>query len=58
MTTQTQAPARPRLDAETAAIGLAAVLGLAMIFVAGFAKATVAHDFAHDQRHSLAFPCH
>ena len=50
--------ARARLDAETLSLAAAAVLGLSLIFVAGFANATVLHDAAHDQRHAIAFPCH
>lgn len=36
----------------------AITLGLALLFAAGFAQATVMHDTAHDQRHAMAFPCH
>jgi cobalt transporter subunit CbtB len=50
--------ARARLSSETLSIAFAAVLGLGLIFVAGFAEATVVHDAAHDQRHAIAFPCH
>ena len=50
--------ARGRLDTETLSIAAAALLGLSLIFVAGFANATVLHDAAHDQRHAIAFPCH
>jgi cobalt transporter subunit CbtB len=50
--------ARLRLDAEALSIAAAALLGLSLIFVAGFANATVLHDAAHDQRHAIAFPCH
>lgn len=32
--------------------------GLALIFVVGFAPMAVAHNAAHDTRHSVAFPCH
>ena len=49
---------RARLDAETLSIAFAALLGLSLVFVAGFAEATVLHDVAHDQRHAIAFPCH
>jgi cobalt transporter subunit CbtB len=49
---------RARLDAETLSIAAALLLGLSLIFVAGFANATVLHDAAHDQRHAIAFPCH
>ena len=54
----TLSAARARLDAETLSIALAALLGLGLIFAAGFANATVLHDAAHDQRHAIAFPCH
>ena len=49
---------RARLDAEVASILAAGLLGLGLIFAAGFAEATVLHDAAHDQRHAIAFPCH
>jgi cobalt transporter subunit CbtB len=49
---------RARLGAETLSIAAAGLLGLSLIFVAGFAEATVIHDAAHDQRHAIAFPCH
>ena len=47
-----------RLDSGALSIALAAVLGLGLIFVAGFAGATAVHAAAHDQRHAIAFPCH
>lgn len=39
-------------------LGLAALLGLFVIGIVGFAQADVAHNAAHDYRHSMAFPCH
>ncbi len=33
-------------------------LGLAILYVVGFAAPAVIHDAAHDARHSLNFPCH
>ncbi len=42
----------------TTSIALVFVLGLTMLFVSGFAQATVLHDAAHDARHAMAFPCH
>lgn len=36
----------------------AAVLGLAILYVVGFAQPAMVHDAAHDARHSAAFPCH
>jgi len=32
--------------------------GIVMLFAVGFAPMDVAHNAAHDTRHSLAFPCH
>ena len=40
------------------AIALAALMGVGLIFVAGFASSATIHDAAHDQRHAIAFPCH
>lgn len=38
---------------------LAAIaLGLAVLYVAGFAGPERIHNAAHDARHSLNFPCH
>ena len=34
------------------------LLGLGLVFAAGFADASALHDAAHDQRHAIAFPCH
>ena len=36
----------------------AAVLGLVILFGVGFAPMDMAHNAAHDTRHSVAFPCH
>lgn len=36
----------------------AALLGLALVYLAGFAHADALHDGAHDARHSASFPCH
>ncbi|HEU5096654.1 MAG TPA: CbtB domain-containing protein [Reyranella sp.] len=37
---------------------VAAVLGLSLVFLTGFAQPQVLHNAAHDTRHSLSFPCH
>ena len=37
---------------------VAAVLGLVIVFAAGFAPSDAMHNAAHDTRHSFAFPCH
>lgn len=39
-------------------LGLAALLGIVILGVTGFSSMAVAHNAAHDYRHSLAFPCH
>lgn len=36
----------------------ALAFGMVIIFAVGFAPMEVAHNAAHDARHSLAFPCH
>jgi cobalt transporter subunit CbtB len=56
MTTKTAAIARTNTD--ILAIALAALMGAALIFVAGFANSATIHDAAHDQRHAIGFPCH
>lgn len=33
-------------------------LGVALVFTVGFAPLDVAHNAAHDTRHTSAFPCH
>ena len=54
--TTTTAIARPNTD--ILAIALAALIGVGLIFVAGFANSATIHDAAHDQRHAIGFPCH
>lgn len=34
------------------------VLGAVVIYGAGFLQKSVAHNAAHDMRHSQGFPCH
>lgn len=36
----------------------AATLGIVILFGVGFAPMDMAHNAAHDTRHSVAFPCH
>lgn len=36
----------------------ALLFGAFVVFVVGFAGASVLHEAAHDTRHSIAFPCH
>ena len=35
-----------------------AMVGMTLVFVAGFAHSQTIHDAAHDMRHSTGFPCH
>jgi cobalt transporter subunit CbtB len=37
---------------------LAICFGAFLVYGAGMAQPSVLHDFAHDTRHALAFPCH
>lgn len=37
---------------------LAALLGLFLVYGAGFAHPDALHAAAHDSRHAFAFPCH
>lgn len=46
-----------RSDALTAAL-VAAVFGVGLVWMTGFAWADLLHNAAHDWRHAMAFPCH
>ncbi|PSM17177.1 MULTISPECIES: CbtB domain-containing protein [Nitratireductor] len=39
-------------------LAMAALLGLFVVAVSGFAPMEAVHNAAHDYRHSMAFPCH
>ena len=39
-------------------VALALLLGLFLLYGAGFAQPHILHNAAHDSRHSFAFPCH
>jgi len=56
MTTMTTTAARS--DTSLRSIVLTAVLGLGILFVAGFASSQTLHDAQHDMRHAIGFPCH
>jgi cobalt transporter subunit CbtB len=56
MKTVTQTTAR--IDTDVAGILATAFAGIVLVFLAGFAHASVLHDAAHDTRHAIAFPCH
>ncbi|WP_375453909.1 CbtB domain-containing protein [uncultured Methylobacterium sp.] len=58
MTTQTLAQSGTRANEGVAAAVVAALLGLGLVFLAGFAPASALHNAAHDFRHTQNFPCH
>lgn len=58
----TQAPAvsvisAPAITTKAPAL-FAALFGLAILYVVGFAQPAMLHNAAHDTRHATAFPCH
>ncbi len=46
-----------RSDTLAAAV-FAALLGAFVIWAVGFSHIDIAHNAAHDTRHSVGFPCH
>lgn len=40
------------------AAALAFVVGVALVFTAGFSHSATIHNAGHDTRHALSFPCH
>ncbi len=56
MTTMSTTAARS--DTSLRSIALAAVFGLGIMFIAGFAGSATLHDAQHDMRHAIGFPCH
>ena len=39
-------------------LAMAALLGIFIVGVLGFAQMEAVHNAGHDYRHSMAFPCH
>jgi cobalt transporter subunit CbtB len=64
MTEHISTVAAPRVAAAPATISLpmqlagAFLLGMVMLYGAGFAQTAEVHNAAHDARHSVGFPCH
>ncbi|MCP4766427.1 MAG: CbtB-domain containing protein [Gammaproteobacteria bacterium] len=61
MTSQVSSQKTIRVNASTSARAqslAALVFGVTILFAVGFAAMGVAHNAAHDVRHSAAFPCH
>jgi len=55
-TTQTQT--RSLTFSATLQIVAASLIALVVLYGVGFAGMDIAHNSAHDSRHSVAFPCH
>ncbi len=55
MTTQTLVTAKSSALLSTVFV---AMLGGALVFLAGHAQSQTLHDAAHDVRHATGFPCH
>lgn len=55
--TRAQSPSGVRTEAVAPAL-CAALLGVFLVFGAGFAHPEAIHDAAHDTRHAFSFPCH
>lgn len=51
-------PLKAIASSEKLAPLFAAVLGLVLLYGAGFAQTEEIHNGAHDTRHSAGFPCH
>ncbi|AUA32899.1 cobalt transporter [Pseudomonas sp. SGAir0191] len=60
-------PTRPHVTSIVAPVSLsqrivvavsATLLGLCLVYFAGFSHIEAVHNAAHDTRHSAAFPCH
>jgi cobalt transporter subunit CbtB len=58
MSTNTLALTGTRTNERLGAVLLAAIFGLGLVFMAGFAPAAELHNAAHDFRHAQNFPCH
>jgi cobalt transporter subunit CbtB len=56
--TSVQASASIAREGAVRAALAAGLLGLAILFVVGFAAPAAIHNAAHDSRHAIAFPCH
>ncbi len=57
-TTKTQTASSDLVTTDLMSLTFVAVLGAAVLFVAGFANAEALHNSTHDSRHVAGFPCH
>ncbi len=58
MSIQVQRAVPVQLSGRLLAVLPAALLGVALVFLSGFAAPAVIHNAAHDWRHAHNFPCH
>lgn len=56
MTTRTASITRA--DSRLGPIAVVMLAGVLLFSVTSFSQAAAMHDTAHDQRHSMSFPCH
>jgi len=49
---------KQRVDTSILEIVSIALFGVFLIFFTGFYSSSYIHDFEHDTRHSVGFPCH
>jgi len=57
MMTIAKTRASEKTSALLSVLGMA-LLGLTIVFAAGYAQSATLHDAAHDVRHATGFPCH
>lgn len=60
MQNQASIASTPRAATVSAGLQLAAafLLGMVILYGAGFASSAAVHNAAHDGRHAQGFPCH
>ncbi|MGE3428529.1 MAG: CbtB domain-containing protein [Hyphomicrobiaceae bacterium] len=55
---QSQSAGMTRLITRPVQMFAAMMLGMTMLYVAGFMQSSSVHNAAHDMRHTIGFPCH
>lgn len=55
---QSQSAGMTRLTTRPVQMFAAMMLGMTMLYVAGFMQSSSVHNAAHDMRHTIGFPCH
>ncbi|MGA3802363.1 CbtB domain-containing protein [Pseudomonas fluorescens] len=55
---QTSASTTSTLNQRLTVAVCASILGVCLVYFAGFSHIEAVHNAAHDTRHSSAFPCH